>query len=158
MLPVILVHLWCIQNKLVLKKDTGFIHVAMGGVKKVFTHVEGGSKSFGGLRRGGQKSLTTKIFNWPAPPPKYLWTLPYVLLCNHKYIHCLNHRQANDYITRRNETEKKFYSERRQCMCGVFLFTPFRQRFITPLEGIHRLRILGDFTVKNSKLEREIYI
>ena len=32
----------------------------------------------------------------------------YVLLCNHIYIHCLNHRQAKDYITRRNETERKF--------------------------------------------------
>ena len=31
----------------------------------------------------------------------------YVLLCNHEYIHCLNHRQAKDYITRRNETERK---------------------------------------------------
>ena len=31
----------------------------------------------------------------------------YVLLCNHEYIHCLNHRQAKDYITRRNETEIK---------------------------------------------------
>ena len=31
----------------------------------------------------------------------------YVLLCNHEYIHCLNHRQAKDYIRRRNETERK---------------------------------------------------
>ena len=31
----------------------------------------------------------------------------YVLLCNHEYIHCLNHIQAKDYITRRNETERK---------------------------------------------------
>ena len=29
------------------------------------------------------------------------------ILCNHEYIHYLNHRQAEDYITRRNETEKK---------------------------------------------------
>ena len=29
----------------------------------------------------------------------------YVLLCNHEYIHCQSHRQAKDYITRRNETE-----------------------------------------------------
>ena len=56
MLPIILVHLWCIPNKLVLRKDTDIIHVAMGGgVKKVFTLVEGGSKSFGGLRRGVKK-------------------------------------------------------------------------------------------------------
>ena len=31
----------------------------------------------------------------------------YVLLRNHEYIHCLNHRQAEDYITRRNKTERK---------------------------------------------------
>ena len=31
----------------------------------------------------------------------------YVLLRNHEYIHCLNQRQAKDYITRRNETERK---------------------------------------------------
>ena len=31
----------------------------------------------------------------------------YVVLCNHEYIHCLNYRQAKDYITRRNETERK---------------------------------------------------
>ena len=32
----------------------------------------------------------------------------YVLLCNHECIHCLNHyRQAEDYITRRKETERK---------------------------------------------------
>ena len=50
-------------------KDTDIIHVAMGGgVKKVFTLAEGGSKGFGGLQRGGgQKSLPTKIFNCPAP-------------------------------------------------------------------------------------------
>ena len=73
MLPVILVRMWFIQNKLVLKKDTDIIHVAMGGgVKQVFTHVEGGFKKFWRLAKGGQKSLTTKIFNCPAPPPKYL--------------------------------------------------------------------------------------
>ena len=37
----------------------------------------------------------------------------YVLLCNHEYIHCLNHRQAKDYVTRRNETERKLKFERR---------------------------------------------
>ena len=31
----------------------------------------------------------------------------YILLYNHEYIYCLNHRQAKDYITRRNETERK---------------------------------------------------
>ena len=31
----------------------------------------------------------------------------YVLLCNHEYILCLNNRQAKDYITRCNETERK---------------------------------------------------
>ena len=77
MLPVILVHLWCIQNTLVLKKDTDIIHVAMGGGSKKFSHMlRGGSKSLGGLRRGGQKSLTTKIFNCPAPPTKVFMNTP----------------------------------------------------------------------------------
>ena len=40
----------------------------------------------------------------------------YVLLCNHEYIHCLNHRQVKDYITWRNETERKLLFERRQSM------------------------------------------
>ena len=61
------VHLWCIQNKLVLKKDTDIIYVAMGGSKKFSHMLRGGSKSFGGLRRGGQKSLTTK-FSIAQPP------------------------------------------------------------------------------------------
>ena len=46
-----------------------------GGVKKGFTLVEGGSKSFGGLRRGVKK-FDGKNFQLPSPPPKYLWTLP----------------------------------------------------------------------------------
>ena len=93
----ILVHLWCIPNKLVLRKDTDIIHVAMGGgVKKVFTLVEGGFKKFGGLRRGGQKSLTTKIFNCPAPPPKYLWTLPYHVI-SQKHLHVLKGWQLHAF-------------------------------------------------------------
>ena len=56
MLPVILVHLWCIQNKLVLKKDTDIIHVAMGGgVKKVFTHVGGVQKVLAACEEGVKK-------------------------------------------------------------------------------------------------------
>ena len=39
----------------------------------------------------------------------------YVLFCNHEYIHCLNHRQAKYYITRRNETKRKLKFERRHC-------------------------------------------
>ena len=34
----------------------------------------------------------------------------YVLLCNHEYFHCLNHRQTEDYITRRNKTVKENYN------------------------------------------------
>ena len=69
MLPVILVHLWCIPNKLVLRKDTDIIHVAMGGggVKKVFTFVEGGFKKFWRLAKGGQKKFDDK--NSVAQPP-----------------------------------------------------------------------------------------
>ena len=43
----------------------------------------------------------------------------YVLLCNHEYIHYLNHRQAKDYITRRNETDKKLLFERRQWLHDI---------------------------------------
>ena len=76
-LPVILVHLWYIQNKLVLKKDTDdIIHVWGGGSKKFSHMLRGVQKVLAACEGGGQKSLTTKIFNCPAPPPQYLWTLP----------------------------------------------------------------------------------
>ena len=65
-LPVILVHLWCIPNKLVLRKDTDIIHVATWGGSKSFYTCWGGFKKFWRLSKGGQKSLTTKIFNYPA--------------------------------------------------------------------------------------------
>ena len=58
MLPVILVHLWCIPNKLVLGKDTDIIHVAMGGGRgsKKFLHLlVGGVKKIWRLAKGGQK-------------------------------------------------------------------------------------------------------
>ena len=51
-----------------------------GGVKKVFTHVEGGFKKFWQLAKGGPKSLTTKIFNCPAPPTKVFMNTPLVLV------------------------------------------------------------------------------
>ena len=44
-----------------------------GGVKKVFTHVEGGSKSFGGLRRGGSKKFDDKNFQLPSPPHQSIY-------------------------------------------------------------------------------------
>ena len=54
----------------------------------------------------------------------------YVLLCNHEYIHCLNHRQAKDYIIRRNETERNLnlkegivWTQLPLCACCVTLFT-----------------------------------
>ena len=75
-LPVILVHLWCIPNKLVLRKDTDIIHVAMGGGgQKVFTLVQGGSKSFGGLERGGQKVWWQK-FSIAQSPAKVFMNTP----------------------------------------------------------------------------------
>ena len=64
MLPV---HLYCIPNKLVLRKETDIIHLAMGEVTKVFTLVEGGSKSSGGLRRGVKKVWRQK-FSIAQPP------------------------------------------------------------------------------------------
>ena len=44
--------------------------------------------------------------HWAVSSYSFL-SVYYVLLCNHDYIHCLNHRQAKYYITRRNETERK---------------------------------------------------
>ena len=43
----------------------------------------------------------------------------YVLLCNHEYIHCLNHQQAKDYIRSRNKTERELYFERRYCLMST---------------------------------------
>ena len=56
MLPVILVHLWCIPNKLVLKKDTDIIHVAMGGSKK-FLHLLSGVQKVLEACEGGFKKV-----------------------------------------------------------------------------------------------------
>ena len=71
MLPVILVHLWCIQNKLVLKKDTDIIHVAMGGSKK-FSHMLRGVQKVLVACEGGSKKFDDKNVQIPAPPTKYL--------------------------------------------------------------------------------------
>ena len=62
--------LWCIPNKLVLRKDTDIIYVAMGGGSKKFLHLlrKGGSKSFSGLQRGSKK-FDDKNFQLPSPPP-----------------------------------------------------------------------------------------
>ena len=64
-----------IPNKLVLRKETDIIHLAMGGgVKKVFTLGEGGSKSSGGLRRGaGSKKFDDKNFQLPSPPHQSIY-------------------------------------------------------------------------------------
>ena len=61
---------WCWRKTLILYIQQ------LGGVKKVFTLVEGGSKSFGGLQRGVVKKFDEENFHLPSPPPKYLWTLP----------------------------------------------------------------------------------
>ena len=50
----ILVHLWCIQNKLVLKKDTDIIHVAMGGGSKKFSHMLRGVQKVLAACEGGE--------------------------------------------------------------------------------------------------------
>ena len=61
MLPVILilvhVHLWCIQNKLVFKKDTDIIHVAMGGGSKKFSHMLRGVQKVLAACKGGVKKV-----------------------------------------------------------------------------------------------------
>ena len=68
---MILVHLWCIQNKLVLKKDTDIIHVAMGGSKK-FSHMLRGFKKFWRLAKGGQKVWRQK-FSIAQPPHQSIY-------------------------------------------------------------------------------------
>ena len=72
MLPVILVHLWCIPNKLVLRKDTDIIHVAMGGQKSFYT-VEGGFKTFWRLAKGGSKKFDDTNFQLPSPPHQSIY-------------------------------------------------------------------------------------
>ena len=57
MLPVTLVHLWCIQYKLVLKKDTDIIHVAMGGGSKKFSHMLRGVQKVLAACEGGVKKV-----------------------------------------------------------------------------------------------------
>ena len=52
-----------------MRKETGIIHLAMGGVKKVFTLVEGGFKKFWRLAKGGSKKFDDKNFQLPSPPP-----------------------------------------------------------------------------------------
>ena len=92
MLPVILVHLWCIPNKL-LREDIDIIHHTCThgprprytqdhitwGVKKGFTLVEGGSKSFYGLQRGSKK-FDDKKFQLPSPiPTKVFMNTPLIV-------------------------------------------------------------------------------
>ena len=61
-----------IPNKLVLRKDTDIIHVAMGGVKKFLHLLRGGSNSFGGLRRGIKKVWRQK-FSTAQPPHQSIY-------------------------------------------------------------------------------------
>ena len=75
-----------------------------------------------GYAKKKKKKKTTKTLNVATLANKFCWRslvnnrqfqvtvfsrFCYVLLCNHEYIHCLNHRQAENYITRRNKTERK---------------------------------------------------
>ena len=94
----------------------------------------------------GQRMRSTRILNlkpnwqiWIKYRPEYdSWQFQvtvfsrfcYVLLCNHEYIHCLNHRQAKDYITRRNKTERKLLFERRQCISVKTKITNFILYFV----------------------------
>ena len=54
-----------------------------------------------------ESALPDTIYPMGSFKLQFSLAFSYVLLCNHEYIHCLNHRQAKDYITRRNETERK---------------------------------------------------
>ena len=47
-----------------------------GGVKKVFTHVEGGFKKFWLLAKGGSKKFDNKNFQLPSPPTKVFMNTP----------------------------------------------------------------------------------
>ena len=61
-------------------------------------------------------AIDNQHLHWPVSNDSFLPVFLYVLLCNHEYFHYLNHRQANDYITRCNKTERKLQFERRQCL------------------------------------------
>ena len=51
-------HLSCVPNKLVLRKETDIIYLAMGGgVKKVFALVEGGVQKVLVACKGGVKKV-----------------------------------------------------------------------------------------------------
>ena len=74
MLPVILVHLWCTPNKLVLRKDTDIIHVAMGGGQKSFyTFLRGVQKVLAACEGGGSKKFDDKNCQLPSPPPQSIY-------------------------------------------------------------------------------------
>ena len=57
-----------IPNKLVLRKDTDIIHVAMGGQKSFYT-CWGGFKKFWRLAKGGVKKVWRQKFSTAQPPP-----------------------------------------------------------------------------------------
>ena len=78
-LPVILVHLWYIQNKLVLKKDTDDIIHVWGGGQKSFHTCWGGFKKFWRLAKGGSKKFDDKNFQLPSPPTKVFMNTPLVI-------------------------------------------------------------------------------
>ena len=71
MLPVILVHLWCIPNRLVLRKDTDIIHVAMGGQKSFHT-CWGGFKKFWRVAKG-VKIVWRQKFSIAQPPNQSIY-------------------------------------------------------------------------------------
>ena len=82
----------------------------------------------------------------------------YVLLCNHEYIHCLNHRQAKDYITRHNETERQLKFERRQCrlLCWNFIVHDQLPSFHT--EIISTQFLWGNVLLKGAFDKYNIYL
>ena len=71
----LLVHLWCIQNKLVLKKDIDIIHVAMGGggVKKSFHTCWGGVQKVLAASEGGVKKVWRQKFSIAQPPHQSIY-------------------------------------------------------------------------------------
>ena len=73
MLPVILVHLWCIPNKLVLRKDTDIIHVAMGGGQKSFYTCWGRVQKVLAACEGGVKKVWWQQFLFTQPPHQSIY-------------------------------------------------------------------------------------
>ena len=129
------------KTKVVLRKDRDMLTLSMwwqNGADCPFSHANSLVKSYVILENVYCRSLM-----WGIPSTYWTkkWTrtlkcfdmhyigqfqitvfsrFSYVLLCNHEYFNSMNHRQAKDYITRCNKTERKLSFERRHYMFHQF--------------------------------------